>query len=113
MDQSGVDTHSHQGEPASRDGKFHSGGIMYAQILTPQNQSARRCRSGFALLCSFLVSVALAVQGRAQTTASLSGTVADATGASIPGAKVTFVNEGSKGARVGTKHGTGYFTFAG
>ncbi len=86
---------------------------MYAQILPPHNQSARSCRSGFALLCSFLVSVALAVQGRAQTTASLSGTVADATGASIPGAKVTLVNEGSKDARVVTSNGTGYFTFAG
>jgi len=59
------------------------------------------------------VLAALAVQGWAQTTASLSGTVADATGASIPGAKVTLVNEGSKDARVVTSNGTGYFTFAG
>jgi hypothetical protein len=47
-----------------------------------------------------------------QTTATLNGTVVDATGAVIPGAKVNLKNEASGDMRNGVSNGDGYFTFA-
>jgi hypothetical protein len=49
----------------------------------------------------------------AQTTASLSGTVTDPTGAVIPGATVAITNNASKDQRKIESNGAGYFTFAG
>ena len=50
---------------------------------------------------------------QAQTTASLSGNVVDATGAVIPGAKVTLTNNASGDKHDVTSNSSGYFTFAG
>jgi hypothetical protein len=47
----------------------------------------------------------------AQTTATLSGTVTDNTGAVIPGAQVTLQNEASKDNRVVTTNDSGIFSF--
>ena len=47
-----------------------------------------------------------------QTSATLNGTVVDATGAVIPGAKVNLKNEASGDMRNGVSNGDGYFTFA-
>jgi hypothetical protein len=47
----------------------------------------------------------------AQTTAQLSGTVTDTTGAVIPGAQVTLVNEATHDTRVVTTNDAGLFTF--
>jgi hypothetical protein len=47
----------------------------------------------------------------AQTTAQLSGTVTDNTGAIIPGASVTLQNEASKDTRVVTTNDSGIFSF--
>jgi len=86
---------------------------MQAQVRVPQNQLVWRCRTSFALLYTLLMLCAVAVQGWAQTTASLSGTIADTTEANIPGATVTLVNEASRDTRVVTSNSVGYFTFAG
>jgi len=47
-----------------------------------------------------------------QTSATLNGTVLDATGAVIPGANVNLKNEASGDMRNGVSNGDGYFTFA-
>ena len=49
----------------------------------------------------------------AQTTASLSGTVGDASGAIIPNAHVVLTNTASQDKRELTSNASGYFTFAG
>jgi hypothetical protein len=48
----------------------------------------------------------------AQTSSSISGTVHDAADALVPGAKVTLINEASKGTRVTTSNAEGFFYFA-
>src|ERR1700751_4426254 len=47
----------------------------------------------------------------AQTTAQLSGTVQDATGAVIPGAQVKLVNMANQDTRISTTNGAGFFAF--
>jgi hypothetical protein len=47
----------------------------------------------------------------AQTTAQISGTVTDSTGAAIPGAKVSLVNEATQDTRVVTTNGVGLYSF--
>lgn len=47
-----------------------------------------------------------------QTSATLNGTVLDATGAVIPGAKINLKNEASGDMRNGVSNNDGYFTFA-
>ncbi len=49
--------------------------------------------------------------GRAQTTATLSGTVEDQTGGVIPGAEITLTDEATKESRVVESNGTGLFAF--
>ena len=44
-------------------------------------------------------------------TSSLSGTVADVSGAAVPGAKVVLTNEGTNVAQTATTNSTGYFSF--
>lgn len=44
-------------------------------------------------------------------TSSLSGTVADTSGAAVPGAKVVLTNEGTNVAQTTTANSTGYFSF--
>lgn len=61
-----------------------------------------------SLLCLLLA----AAPGHAQTTASISGTVRDTTGAVIPGARVTLTDIASHGQRVTVSNGAGDFTFA-
>jgi hypothetical protein len=49
-------------------------------------------------------------QLRAQTTASMSGTVTDQTGAVIPGANITLINEATLAKRITVTSGTGQFS---
>ena len=71
-------------------------------------------RSYLSALLSVLVAVAvLVIPAKPQTTASLSGTVTDTTGAILPGAKVTLTNEGTRDTRETQSNQSGYFTFAG
>ena len=73
----------------------------------------------FSLLLRHGVTVALALlmvffvrPGFSQTvTSSLSGTVADNSGASVPNAKVVLTNEGTKTSQSTTASGAGYFSF--
>jgi hypothetical protein len=60
-----------------------------------------------AMLMLFLVPAAI----HAQTTAQLSGTVTDPSGAVIPGAKVTLVNEATQDARTVTSNSAGLYSF--
>src|SRR6266849_5774247 len=48
----------------------------------------------------------------AQVSGSISGTVADASRAAVPGAKVALLNEASQEARSSVSNGSGYFTFS-
>jgi hypothetical protein len=56
-----------------------------------------------------LIAVLLIPAAQAQTTSSISGTVRDTLGALVPGAKITLVNEASKGTRPATSNGEGFF----
>ncbi|MBB6143216.1 hypothetical protein HNQ77_001160 [Silvibacterium bohemicum] len=66
-------------------------------------------------LCALLALAALLIHAPAASaqniTATLSGTVQDTTGAVIPGASVTLVNEATQDTRVITSTAAGYFTF--
>jgi hypothetical protein len=48
---------------------------------------------------------------RAQTTAQITGTISDTTGAVVPGAQVTLVNDATKDTRVVTSNGAGLYSF--
>src|SRR5258708_19890145 len=67
------------------------------------------------LLAAVLATLVLPFQpsALAQTTsATLSGTVFDASGAAVPDATVTLKNEASGDTRTTKRNGAGYFTFA-
>lgn len=71
-----------------------------------------RSRSGM-IAATILTTALLASMAVAQlTTGSLSGTVRDATGAVIPKANVTLLNEATNDARTTMSNSSGYFTFA-
>ncbi|MGH9615302.1 MAG: carboxypeptidase regulatory-like domain-containing protein [Acidobacteriaceae bacterium] len=67
-------------------------------------------RSLGAFMALALLFVFLPV-GHAQTTATASGTVQDPTGAVVPGAQVTLVNEATQDTRVATTTDSGFFAF--
>ena len=64
-----------------------------------------------AMIVAVLAVMTLPVYAQ-QTSATLNGTVLDATGAVIPEAKVSLKNEASGDLRNGVSNGDGYFTFA-
>ncbi|QHN02555.1 hypothetical protein FTO74_03595 [Granulicella sp. WH15] len=66
-------------------------------------------RAGFILALALCLFGALSLH--AQTTATLSGSVQDATGALVPNATITLTNEASKDVRTGTSNGDGVFVF--
>lgn len=68
-----------------------------------------RASSAWILGAALLVS--LASLGRAQTTASISGSVHDTTGALVPGAKVVLINEASKAEWTAISNSEGFFSF--
>ena len=55
--------------------------------------------------------VPLANLGRAQTTASISGSVHDSTEALVPGAKIVLINEASKAEWGATSNDEGFLVF--
>jgi hypothetical protein len=72
----------------------------------------RRCAVSASLLTP--ASFFLAVSAQAQVSnARLSGTVTDASGAVIPGAQITLVNDLNKDTRTAQSNGTGLFSFSG
>jgi hypothetical protein len=77
--------------------------------------SSRTSAATLTLLAALLLVVSCAFQPvvSAQTTsATLTGTVLDASGASVADANVTLKNEASGDTRVTTSNSDGYFTFA-
>ena len=75
--------------------------------LTPVEQLLRFGAGLLAMLALLLFMPAL----HAQTTAQLSGTITDPTGAVVPGATVTLVNDSNKDTRVVTSNQDGLFSF--
>jgi hypothetical protein len=75
--------------------------------------TSRRYFSATTIMTTIAVLAVMTLPLNAQqTTATLNGTVVDATGAVIPGAKVNLKNEASGDMRNGVSNGDGYFTFA-
>jgi len=72
--------------------------------------NSRWARFGTGLLAMLMLMLFLPA-AHAQTTAQISGTVTDATGAAIPGAKVSLVNEATQDTRVVTTNGVGLYSF--
>ncbi len=68
----------------------------------------KRSVGAFLALALLLVFLPFA---HAQTTATVSGTVQDPTGAVVPGAQVTLVNEATQDTRVATTSNAGFFAF--
>src|SRR5579884_2291439 len=64
-----------------------------------------------AVLVCIVFLFASAMRGQL-TTGSLSGTVADQSGAVVPNARVTLTNEASHDTRLTTSNSAGYFSFA-
>jgi hypothetical protein len=71
---------------------------------------SRLVRFGAGLL-AMLMLVLLIPAAHAQTTAQISGTVTDATGAAIPGAKVVLINEATQDSRTVMSNGVGLYSF--
>ncbi|MGH9560910.1 MAG: carboxypeptidase regulatory-like domain-containing protein, partial [Terracidiphilus sp.] len=69
------------------------------------------CKRHTWAILGVAVLVWLTAAGHAQTTASISGTVHDITGAMVPDAKVVAINEASKAERTTTSNGLGFFSF--
>ena len=66
-------------------------------------------RKSFALV--FLVGLVVVFTSHAQvTTGTISGTVADSTGAVLPGAKIEVQNEGTGAVRTVIADATGHYT---
>lgn len=76
---------------------------------TISDGALRRRRGVLALLMLFLTPAAFAQI----TTGSLSGTVRDSTGAVVPNAGITLINQATNDTRATLSNGSGYFTFAG
>jgi hypothetical protein len=65
---------------------------------------------GAGLVATMLLLLAMPAL-HAQTTAQISGTVTDSTGAVVPGASVTLVNEATQDTRVVKTDGAGLYSF--
>ena len=72
---------------------------------------ALRFRRTVPLLFLAFLSLLVSPSGRAQTTATLSGTVQDQTGGVIPGAQVTLTNQDTSDSRVVETNGAGLYAF--
>lgn len=82
--------------------------LQQVQKLLLRKWASRWAGSALALLLLLLAPAAFAQI----TTGSLSGTVRDTTGAVVPGAKVTLINQATNDSRVTLANGAGYFSFA-
>jgi hypothetical protein len=87
--------------------------LFNLSVPTRPFRSAGRARhvrlSALLLLLAGLLT-ALPRAARAQTTGAIDGIVRDTSGALVPGAKITLINEQSKAIRTTTSNGEGYFT---
>ena len=81
-----------------------------ANLLTTCFRRGNWLSLGAGLLAALLLLFALPAL-HAQTTAQISGTVTDTTGAVIPGATVTLINEATQDTRVVKSNGDGLYSF--
>jgi hypothetical protein len=86
---------------------------MKTHRLNSNNSFSKLMFSVLGIAAIWLFSALIFLQPAfAQTvTSSLSGTVADTSGASVPGAKVVLTNEGTNASQSTTASGAGYFSF--
>jgi hypothetical protein len=76
-------------------------------------QMSRRIVKSLIVLASLLVSLLLLVGlcfGQSQVSGTISGTISDASGAVIPGAKITATNKGTGQIQASTTNEAGYYT---
>src|SRR6185437_14888405 len=90
--------------------KFIGGSMQSKQsIWNFLSHLGRQTSLGLALVLATLL--VFLPKAYAQVSATLNGTVTDATGAVIPGANVTLINEATKETRNGVSNDNGYFAF--
>jgi hypothetical protein len=70
-------------------------------------------RSIFPLFALFFATLALALPARAQTAATLTGTIVDSSGGALPGVQLSFRNQGTGLVRSATTGADGRFVFPG
>ena len=80
--------------------------------FTLQARLAQSLKRFFPVILGIAVVISIAGSAHAQSTASISGTVHDSTGALVSGAKVVLINEASKAQWSATSNGEGFFSFA-
>jgi hypothetical protein len=85
--------------------------LIDLKSVLSQRLSARSLPSLIAWWAATLLLVFLAIPAHAQYRASLRGTVADPTGAVIPGATVTLTDKDTNATRTATSDGSGIYTF--
>ncbi len=76
--------------------------VLYRAVL--------QLRAGIVVMVGLLLMLLMPAL-HAQTTAQISGIVTDVTGAAIPGAKVSLVNEATQDTRIVTTNGVGLYSF--
>ena len=78
-----------------------------------ENKSILKFRRGVSLSVALLIALfsTLSSAAHAQVSATVNGTVYDASGAVIPGANVTLTQDATKETRVTVSNGEGYFAF--
>ena len=81
-----------------------------ANVMRMKDRLDTLLKLGAGLVAVMLLLLAMPAL-HAQTTAQISGTVTDTTGAIIPGATVTLVNEATQDARVVKTNGDGLYSF--
>ena len=92
-------------------GQGPAGGLKFpANALRMKDRLDLLLKLGAGLVAVMLLLLAMPAL-HAQTTAQISGTVTDTTGAIIPGAIVTLVNEATQDARVVKTNGDGLYSF--
>ena len=81
------------------------------KLLHSRFEVSARVLYGMALAVALLLVFSLQPALAQTVTSSLTGTVADTSGASVPGAKVVLTNEGTNASQSTTASGVGYFSF--
>jgi len=84
---------------------------MQMKLLHSRFEVSARVLYGMALAVVLLLVFSLQPAFAQTVTSSLTGTVADTSGASVPGAKVVLTNEGTNASQSTTASGVGYFSF--
>jgi hypothetical protein len=87
------------------------GGSLIKTSILIRGARSLAAAAGFRLFAVVLVAGFILMTGaQAQSTGSIDGIVLDTSGALIPGASVTLINEQSKARRITTSNSEGYFT---